>query len=420
MRECPASYDGPPVTAKDDERITPLGKWLRDTKLNELPQLWNVLIGEMSLVGPRPEDPEIAATWPEEARYEILSVRPGITSPATVLYHDEENLLSSEDVMATYMQSILPDKLRLDRLYVRNHSFLSDLDVLLWTAVALVPRLAGERIPEGSLFAGPLYRIVRRQVSWFFIDLAVSLAAVTSAGLLWRMVEPINWGIPHLSWLALALALLFSTVNTLAGLKQVIWSRATPEDGLVLGMTNGFTICSVLFLNRIQPFQGWLPLPPLPPELIVLIGTFSFFGFIAARYRLRLVTSFASRWLNWRQADTGFGERVLILGAGQGGEIAAWLLRRGSLKRAFNLVGMVDDDPAKQGMRVDGCQILGSSGDIPDLIRRHDVGVLLCAIQNLHETARESILHLCRTSGVRAVFLSNILGEIQGHLAPAN
>src|SRR5574341_1928576 len=93
MYERPASYEGPPVTAQDDGRITPLGKWLRDTKLNELPQLWNVLIGEMSLVGPRPEDPEVAATWPEAARREILSMRPGITSPASGLYRDEEKML---------------------------------------------------------------------------------------------------------------------------------------------------------------------------------------------------------------------------------------------------------------------------------------------------------------------------------------
>src|SRR6266498_1621334 len=96
MREEQASYEGPSVTAQDDPRITPLGKFLRNTKINELPQLWNVLVGEMSLVGPRPEDPGIVATWPDAVRREILSVRPGITSPATVAYHDEEKLLKAE------------------------------------------------------------------------------------------------------------------------------------------------------------------------------------------------------------------------------------------------------------------------------------------------------------------------------------
>ena len=90
MFEHPESYSGPRVTSKEDNRITPFGHWLRNTKINEFPQLWNVLVGDMSLVGPRPEDPELVKTWPEDARQEILSVRPGITCPASVLYHDEE------------------------------------------------------------------------------------------------------------------------------------------------------------------------------------------------------------------------------------------------------------------------------------------------------------------------------------------
>ena len=117
MYECEESYSGPRVTCKHDDRITPIGHWLRDSKINELPQLWNVLIGKMSFVGPRPEDPEIVKTWPDQIRKEILSVKPGITSPASILYHDEETLLSASNVMGDYMRNILPDKLRLDRLY---------------------------------------------------------------------------------------------------------------------------------------------------------------------------------------------------------------------------------------------------------------------------------------------------------------
>ena len=110
MYEHPASYEGPCVTSSDDGRITPFGRWLRDTKINELPQLWNVLVGEMSLVGPRPEDFKIASEWPEDIRNEILSVRPGVTSPASIIFREEEKLLSSNNLMEDYLKKILPSK----------------------------------------------------------------------------------------------------------------------------------------------------------------------------------------------------------------------------------------------------------------------------------------------------------------------
>jgi lipopolysaccharide/colanic/teichoic acid biosynthesis glycosyltransferase len=148
MYERPESYQGEKITAQDDPRITPVGKWLRQAKLNELPQLWNVLKGEMSLVGPRPEDPEIVATWPEELRKEVLSVRPGITSPASVMFRDEEQQLGngavmvgqSPTIMDKYLGEILPSKLRLDQIYV--HSLPLDLlrmtGVVGFTAVAIL------------------------------------------------------------------------------------------------------------------------------------------------------------------------------------------------------------------------------------------------------------------------------------------
>lgn len=418
MRERPESYNGPRVTAKDDGRITPLGHWLRDTKLNELPQLWNVLIGDMSLVGPRPEDPEIANTWPLEVRNEILSIRPGITSPASVLYRDEESLLSADSVMDSYFRDILPDKLRLDRLYVRNHSFMGDMDVLLWTALTFLPHIARQKIPEGELFAGPLYRFVRRHVSWFFVDLVTNILAVTMAVSAWRLFEIINWGVLPLANLALILAVLFSSMNVFLGLDRVVWARAGAEDALVLASSNGMTLLIILLVNYLQEHNSWISLPALPTEMIVLIGVLTLVGCLFARYRMRLVTSFASRWVSWRKERGGFGERVLIVGAGEGGQIVNWLLRRGKLHRTFNVLGMVDDDPAKQGMRIDGCTVLGVTGDIPDLVSKHDVGVILFAISNLPEDVRLGLIKLCHITGVRLVFVNDILGSVLGQLSP--
>jgi lipopolysaccharide/colanic/teichoic acid biosynthesis glycosyltransferase len=417
MYEDAKSYAGPCVTAKDDGRITPLGRWLRDTKLNELPQLWNVLVGEMSLVGPRPEDPEIVKTWPADARDEILSMRPGITSPASILYRNEESMLTTDGVMDIYFRDIVPDKLRLDRLYIRSHSFMGDLDIIFWTAVALIPIAERQKIPEGDLFVGPFYRFTRHYFSWFMLDFLGCLVIVGLVGLTWRSFGPMDWGFIPLVLLAFAIAFFFSAMNVLFGLDRVYWSRAGAEDGFLLLISNGLSAVILFMLDSLLLSRPWLlPVPALPHEMIVLIGVFTLLGSLLIRYRLRMVTSFASRWLNWRGEKTGFGERVLILGAGEGGEIVHWLMRRGSFRQVFTVVGMVDDDPAKRGMRVNHSWVLGSNSELPDLIRKHNIGVVLFAITNISEEARDRIVKLCQHSDVRLINLSDILGAIQTQL----
>ena len=131
-----AEQRGPPVTAGDDPRITHMGRFLRRTKLDELPTLWNVLIGDMSLVGPRPENPKSAALYTEEQRC-IWIVRPGITSMATIKYRNEESLLAGVDGLEARYFEIMQDKLRLELEYVDNLSLLLDLDILLRTAFAI-------------------------------------------------------------------------------------------------------------------------------------------------------------------------------------------------------------------------------------------------------------------------------------------
>ncbi len=138
FRSMRVSTGGPEVTSAADDRITNVGRLLRRTKLDELPQLVNVLVGDMSLVGPRPEVPRYVAEWPAAARTVILSVRPGITDPGSIEFrHEETELAAAADPERHYVDVILPRKVALYEEYVRTRSFLGDLAILLRTAAAV-------------------------------------------------------------------------------------------------------------------------------------------------------------------------------------------------------------------------------------------------------------------------------------------
>ena len=130
------SASGPSVTAADDPRITRVGRFLRRTKLDEIPQLWNVVKGDMSLVGPRPEHPDYVARWSPDERA-LLAVRPGITGPAALAYVDEERLLAGRGER-TYVEEVMPRKLALELRYLGRATFASDMAILLRTASSIV------------------------------------------------------------------------------------------------------------------------------------------------------------------------------------------------------------------------------------------------------------------------------------------
>jgi lipopolysaccharide/colanic/teichoic acid biosynthesis glycosyltransferase len=128
-----ASEMPPGITVSGDKRITTVGRILRRYKIDELPQLWNVLRGDMSLVGPRPELPKYVEAYSPEQEL-VLCVRPGITDPASLAYRHEEDILSRcEDPEQVYRTQILPDKLARNLSYIRNISFWTDLHIIFAT-----------------------------------------------------------------------------------------------------------------------------------------------------------------------------------------------------------------------------------------------------------------------------------------------
>ena len=128
---------GPSSTSKDDPRITNIGRFLRKYKLDELPQLINVLTGDMSFVGPRPQVQWAVDLYTSEER-QILTIRPGITDYASLCFADEDEILKgSPDPDKDYMEKIHPEKMRLSLEYVKNHSFWGDIKIILLTLVRI-------------------------------------------------------------------------------------------------------------------------------------------------------------------------------------------------------------------------------------------------------------------------------------------
>ena len=128
---------GPALSSPDDVRFTRLGSFLARTKLDELPQLWNVLKGEMSLVGPRPEDPAFVELR-SDAYSTILEVRPGITGLSQLAFASETEVLDPDDRMGHYVNRILPQKIGMDCLYAQQRTIGMDIKVLWWTLRAVV------------------------------------------------------------------------------------------------------------------------------------------------------------------------------------------------------------------------------------------------------------------------------------------
>jgi lipopolysaccharide/colanic/teichoic acid biosynthesis glycosyltransferase len=146
FRSMTVAHHGSSVSVAGEARITPLGATLRRYKLDELPELWDVLIGNMSFVGPRPDVPGYADLLQGEAR-RILELRPGVTGPASLKYRDEEDLLAKVDNPQAYNDTVIfPDKVRINLYYLDHYSFAKDFQMILCTIFGKKMEYGGELI----------------------------------------------------------------------------------------------------------------------------------------------------------------------------------------------------------------------------------------------------------------------------------
>lgn len=146
FRSMTVNHSGSSVSVAGESRITPFGAKLRKYKIDELPELWNVLIGDMSFVGPRPDVPGYADVLTGEDR-EVLKLRPGITGPASLKYRNEEELLALQPDPVKYNDEVIfPDKVRINRYYLHHYSFVKDIQMIFCTVLGRHMWYNGEEI----------------------------------------------------------------------------------------------------------------------------------------------------------------------------------------------------------------------------------------------------------------------------------
>ena len=405
MYETEKSYQGSRVTGKGDDRITPLGKWLRDTKINEFPQLWNVLIGEMSLVGPRPEDPSISKTWPISIARELLSVRPGVTSPASIVYRDEENMLHAGEIMRKYLHELSPDKMRLDQLYIRYRSIWLDIDVLLWTVLLLLPKIKSYSPPEHLLIIGPVTRFMQRYMGWFVSDFLIILASMAMTGAAVRLFGPLDIGWPRAIQMALGFALLYSLVGMALDSNRIYWPKAAYKESGRLGVS--WFIATSLSLG----LTYYLELASLRTFGIILFASIlSLTGIVCLRFQTRLVR----RILSWQLRSLPTRERVLIVGSGRTAEHFAWLMGHPACLGKYKVIGFLDDDLRTQGMKIYGSKVIGRTSDIAAIIQKQDVGVVVLADFQISPDKYKEYLEKANFNMAKVIVAPDIFGTLSG------
>ncbi|MEM9291357.1 MAG: sugar transferase [Acidobacteriota bacterium] len=400
---------GVPLTASGDSRVTAVGKVLRKLKIDEFPGFLNVLLGDLALVGPRPEVPRYVESS-DPLWSAVLSARPGLTDPVTLRLRNEEELLGAldGDPETFYTSYLLPFKLRGYRNYLRRRSALSDCQVVWDTALGVIfpgrnppptreeiARLWGgeEASSETLRTPVPWTRRYLRQAQ-FLLDLAVFAAAFLLAYAL-RFEFELTYAVRQRMWVQLPMVMVVQLVAYyLSGIHSFVWRYISLTE--VQAFVRGFLISSVpLILARVflpERYQSWR----VPFSVILISAGLAFGGLLALRVARRMDFERRQRLARRkRRREVGEGPRpVLIYGAGIAGVAA---LREIQARGDSDVVvqGFIDDDPTKHGTVIRGIRVLGSGDELAFLIRQHKIHHVLLSLGDASPLELGRVLALC-------------------------
>ncbi|OFV86734.1 MAG: hypothetical protein A3J75_07775 [Acidobacteria bacterium RBG_16_68_9] len=368
---------GSRLTVKRDPRVTRIGQILRWFKIDELPQLINVLIGDMSLIGPRPEDPHFVGFYTPEQR-QVLSVRPGVVGPSQILGRDELESYPEglKDTEAYYIQHVLPGKLDRDLEYVRCRSFHGDMELLaggVWVTL------------RGAVKAKFLWRR-RHRVALFGLDAAVIVAAIYLAFMI-----RLDFTLPVQRQFFL-LPLLITLVVRLAALMYFgAYQGVAAYFGLwdLLALTKAVSVSAILG-GGLTFFAG---LQSFPRSVFVMDWVLSLFLLAGVRYGLRAQVRYG-----WRRSGQQ-RQKAIVVGAGLGGEQIARTLLEDPLC-PYRPVGFIDETPERWGALIHGVRVLGGTAELPLALSANGVKTVFVCMSDLSDQGAREVLEVCEQAGV--------------------
>lgn len=387
-----ASKLGPAITAKEDPRITQIGRILRHLKLDEIPQFWNVLKGDMSLVGPRPEVPHLAAHFLQEAQ-KIFSVAPGIFGTSQLSNIDEANMMAEEtDTEKFYTERILPEKIKNDLAYIHNRNPFKDLQILLGSSTALLLNSLKLRYVLES----------PRRLSFLFADLCFAVLSVW-VGFLLRF-EGVIPGEDQIVFFSMIPFIIFLRVPCFIsfGLYQTLWQYLGVQELVAI-------IKTVTAGSLLLPFMLFLLQVEQPPRSVLVIDWFLLIMMLGG---FRIFFKLTADRLRHTKLDKK--RNVLIVGAEDAGE----MLVREYIKRPSLgcwPVGFVDDHPEKTGMRIHGIKVIGKIFQILQIAKLKKVDEVVIALSEAPPEKIRTIMKHCRELKIPC----RIIPQTSALLAPA-
>jgi FlaA1/EpsC-like NDP-sugar epimerase/lipopolysaccharide/colanic/teichoic acid biosynthesis glycosyltransferase len=388
-----ASKKGLPITTSDDLRVTRIGRFLRKTKIDELPQLINVLKGEMSLVGPRPEVRKYVSRYRKDYR-EILKIRPGITDIASLTYKNEEELLKDKkDPEEYYIHVILPEKIKLSKEYVRKASFIYDLKLILLTIFKLVyPQTTVLKIVNIlTPYRRPI--VIGIQIIIFMISNYLAFFI--------RFDGNVSTPYLYLFLKYIPLLLLFRTIFLFTfSLDKGLWRYASVTD--LLNIITATSLGSLLFFFSVR----YLFVDTFYPRSVYAIDWFlNIFSLGGIRMFRRLHEK-----SDGKRADI---KRIIVIGAGDAADMFLRDMEHSS-SYTYEVIGLIDDDPRKKGLKIRNVPILGTRKDLLKIIERENPDEFLVAIPSASPLKRGRIVKDLRQYGLPIKTLPNLWDILSG------